>query len=82
VRKSGNVIECPPKHNLEIISSTGCRAGAAETKEVVENLADNIKRLARRLGAKVVARIPDTGGGAIGAARLRQIVTSRATRSS
>jgi hypothetical protein len=33
----------------------------------------NIKQLAERLGAKVVARLPETGGGAFGAARLAKI---------
>lgn len=36
-------------------------------------MAKNINQLADRLGAKVVARIPDVGGGAFGAARLAKI---------
>ena len=43
-------------------------------------MADNINRLARPLVAKVVARIPDTGGGAFGAARLAQIVSALQAR--
>jgi len=37
-------------------------------------MATNIKRIAEGLGAKVVGRVPDTGGGAFGAARLARIV--------
>jgi hypothetical protein len=37
-------------------------------------MAKNIKKIADRLGAKVVARVPDVGGGAFGAARLAKIV--------
>jgi hypothetical protein len=37
-------------------------------------MANNIKKIARRLGAKVVRHVPHTGGGAFGAARLAQIV--------
>jgi hypothetical protein len=43
-------------------------------------MADNVNRLARRLGAKVVARVPDTGGGAFGAARLAAIVAHLQSR--
>ena len=39
-------------------------------------MADSINQLARRLGAKVVAQVPDTGGGAFGAARLATIVAN------
>ena len=34
----------------------------------------NIEKIAAGLGAKVVGRVPHTGGGAFGAARLAQIV--------
>jgi hypothetical protein len=37
-------------------------------------MAKNIRRIAGRLGAKVVTRLPDVGGGAFGAARLAAIV--------
>ena|SRR5207248_1344606 len=37
----------------------------------------HIHRIADRLGTKVVAQVPDTGGGAFGAARLAQIVEGR-----
>jgi hypothetical protein len=37
-------------------------------------MAKNIRRIAGRLGAKVVTRLPDVGGGAFGAARLGAIV--------
>jgi hypothetical protein len=39
-------------------------------------MARNIERIAEGLGAKVVGRVPDTGGGAFGAARLAGIVAS------
>ena len=37
-------------------------------------MAKNIKSIADRLGAKVVGQVPDTGGGAFGAARLARCV--------
>jgi hypothetical protein len=37
-------------------------------------MARNIKRIAEGLGARVVGQVPDTGGGAFGAARLARIV--------
>ena len=37
-------------------------------------MAKNIEKIAAGLGAKVVGRVPDTGGGAFGAARLARIV--------
>jgi hypothetical protein len=39
-------------------------------------MAKNIRRIAGRLGAKVVTRLPDVGGGAFGAARLVAIVAT------
>ena len=39
-------------------------------------MAKNIRRIADRLGATVVSRVPDVGGGAFGAARLAAIVAS------
>ena len=38
-------------------------------------MAKNIKRIAKLLGAEVAAQVPDTGGGAFGAARIGNIVT-------
>jgi hypothetical protein len=37
-------------------------------------MAKNLRRIAGRLGANVVTRVPDVGGGAFGAARLAAIV--------
>src|SRR6516162_447705 len=37
-------------------------------------MAKNIEKIATGLGARVVARVPHTGGGAFGAARLARIV--------
>jgi len=37
-------------------------------------MAKNVKRIAEILGAKIVAEVPETGGGAFGASRLAQIV--------
>lgn len=36
----------------------------------------NIRDIADRLGAKVVAQVPDVGGGAFGAARMARIIES------
>ncbi len=43
-------------------------------------MAKNIRRLADRLGAKVVGHVPDVGGGAFGAARLAAIVETLRSR--
>lgn len=43
-------------------------------------MARNIKKIAAGLGANVVAQVPDTGGGAFGAARLAKIVEAMQTR--
>lgn len=43
-------------------------------------MAANVQRIADRLGAKVVAQVPETGGGAFGAARLAQIVVALQAR--
>ncbi|MCI0701222.1 MAG: hypothetical protein L0241_09095 [Planctomycetia bacterium] len=43
-------------------------------------MAANVKKIAELLGAKVVAQIPDTGGGAFGAARLAEIVATLQAR--
>jgi len=37
-------------------------------------MAENIKRIAGGLGARVVGRVPDVGGGAFGAARLARVI--------
>ncbi len=43
-------------------------------------MAKNIAAIAEKLGAKVVAEIPDVGGGAFGAARLAGIVATLQSR--
>jgi hypothetical protein len=43
-------------------------------------MAKNIDRLAGKLGAKVIAKIPDVGDGAFGASRLAAIVRSLQSR--
>ena len=43
-------------------------------------MAKNIDTLAKRLGAKVVAKVPEVGGGAFGAARLAKIVAELQSR--
>src|SRR5208282_3268077 len=48
--------------------------GQKAGKEGVDDMAKNIKRIADGLGAKIVGRVPDTGGGAFGAARLDRII--------
>src|ERR1700758_5584230 len=39
-------------------------------------MAKNIEKTAPRLGAKIVTKVPHTGGGAFGAARLAHIVAA------
>jgi hypothetical protein len=43
-------------------------------------MADSVDQIAKRLSADVVARIPETGGGAFGAARLAGIVQALQAR--
>lgn len=43
-------------------------------------MARPIKSIAQALGAEVVGRVPDTGGGAFGAARLAHLVASLQSR--
>ena len=43
-------------------------------------MVENIDKIAAGLGAKVVGKVPHTGGGAFGAARLAHIVESMKTR--
>lgn len=43
-------------------------------------MAKNIKKIAEILGAKIVAEVPDTGGGAFGAYRLGEIVSQLQNR--
>lgn len=43
-------------------------------------MAKNIDKIAAGLGARVVGQVPDTGGGAFGAARLGKIVEAMKTR--
>jgi hypothetical protein len=40
----------------------------------------NIDKIAKLLGAKVGGQVPDTGGGAFGAARLAEIVATLQSR--
>ena len=43
-------------------------------------MAEDIEEIAAGLGAKVVTRVPHTGGGAFGAARLARIVADLRAR--
>jgi hypothetical protein len=43
-------------------------------------MAKNVKRIANRLGANVVAKVPQTGGGAFGAARLSRVMETLRAR--
>jgi hypothetical protein len=43
-------------------------------------MAKNVEKIADLLGAKVVSRVPETGGGAFGAARLTQLVAALRAR--
>jgi hypothetical protein len=40
-------------------------------------MAKNVKKIAKRLGAKVVGDVPETGGGVFGAGRLGWIAAAR-----
>lgn len=40
-------------------------------------MAKNIEKLAEKLGAEIVAEVPDVGGGAFGAARLANVLRQR-----
>ncbi len=40
-------------------------------------MARNIEKLAKKMGAEIVGQVPDVGGGAFGAARLREILRQR-----
>jgi hypothetical protein len=43
-------------------------------------MARNVKKIAETLGAEVVATVPETGGGAFGAARLARIIATLQAR--
>ena len=43
-------------------------------------MVDNIEKIAAGLGARMVGKVPKTGGGAFGAARLARIVASMQAR--
>ncbi len=43
-------------------------------------MAKNIDKIANQLGAKVVAQLPETGGGAFGAARLALLIEELRSR--
>ena len=43
-------------------------------------MANNVEKIAAGLGARVVGQVPDTGGGAFGAARLAKIVETMQAR--
>ena len=40
-------------------------------------MAKNVKRIAKKLGAKVVERLPDVGAGAVGAMRMAKLLQER-----
>jgi hypothetical protein len=46
----------------------------------MNGMARNVQELADRLGARVVGEIPETGGGAFGAARLARIIEELRSR--
>jgi hypothetical protein len=43
-------------------------------------MAKNIKKIAAGLGAEIIGQVPDTGGGAFGAARLARIIETMQSR--
>jgi len=40
-------------------------------------MAKNVKKIAKALGAKIGPKVPDTGGGAFGMARLAEVLAAR-----
>lgn len=57
------------------------QARPPEGKEAkVTHMAKNIDKIADELGARIVGRVPDTGGGAFGAARLARIAAGTRAR--
>jgi hypothetical protein len=48
--------------------------------EIVSIMARSIKKIAKSLGAKIIARVPAAGGGAFGAARLGRMARDLANR--
>ncbi|MEX2142407.1 MAG: hypothetical protein WD894_24275 [Pirellulales bacterium] len=40
-------------------------------------MAKNVDKLARMMGARIVGKVPDVGGGAFGAARLAKVLHTR-----
>jgi hypothetical protein len=46
-------------------------------RDPIRPMAKNIRQIARRMGAKIVGKTPDVGGGAFCAARLAAILSSR-----
>lgn len=40
-------------------------------------MAKNVKRIAKKLGASVVERLPDVGGGTVGAMRMAKLLQER-----
>src|SRR4051812_7427175 len=43
-------------------------------------MANNIEKIAAGLGADIIGQVPDTGGGAFGAARLARIIETMRSR--
>src|SRR5262249_7587110 len=60
------------------ISAGRIAAASAKVRQETEvkDMAKNIKKIAAGLGARVVGKVPHTGGGAFGAARLARIVAA------
>ena len=46
----------------------------------IPSMSKNVEKIADLLGAKVVSQVPETGGGAFGAARLTRLVTALRAR--
>ena len=51
--------------------------GALEFRSRRSEMAKNVQKVAEAMGAKVVGRVPDVGGGAFGAARLATLLQRR-----
>ena len=68
---------CPPRNECPIDQQVSVDKALAQRRndEGDPKMAKRIESIAQALGARVVARVPKTGGGAFGAARLGKIIT-------
>src|SRR4051794_29273739 len=56
------------------------KAAGIQRQQKDRRMAQNIERLAERLGARIVCLLPDVGGGALGMARLAGLIAALQAR--